>query len=104
MYFTINTAFANYLDMIPNFTESLQVPLIRSRATHEQILPVKLSISGFNKTLLHVSTNLKDFIYKYSIRKEFFNLQERHETTVLNSSKISLQIITSCTFLCLSPQ
>ena len=33
-YFMITMAFANYLDMIPNVTESL--PLIRDRATHEQ--------------------------------------------------------------------
>ena len=73
--------------MFPNFTESLQIPLIRNRTTCEQILPVHLSISGFDKTLLHVSTNLKDFIYNYTMRKEIFDLQERHETTVLNSSK-----------------
>ena len=57
MYFTINMAFAIYLDMLPNFTESLQVPLTRSRTTYEQFLLVVLSISGFHKTLLHASTN-----------------------------------------------
>ena len=70
MYFKINTAFANYLDMFPNLTESLQVPQIRNRTTYEQIFPINLSISAFNKTLLHVSTNLKDFIYNYTMRKE----------------------------------
>ena len=87
MYFSINMAFANYLDMLLNFTESLQVPLIRSRITYEQFLPINLSISGFDKTLLHASTSLKDFIYNYTIRKEIFDLKERHGTTVLNSSK-----------------
>ena len=33
MYFTINMAFANYLDMFPNVTESF--PLIRDKITHE---------------------------------------------------------------------
>ena len=61
-------AFANYLDLFSNFTESLQVPLIRNKTTYEQILPVNLSISGFDKTLLHVSSNLKDFIYNYTMR------------------------------------
>ena len=69
MYFTINMVFSNYLDMFPNFTESLQVPLIRNRTTYEQILPVNLSNSGFDKTLLHASTNLKDFIYNHTMRK-----------------------------------
>ena len=87
MYFTINTAFANYLDMFPNFTESLQVLIIKNRTTYEKILPINLNISGFEKTLLHVSTNLKDFIKSHTMRKEIFYLQGRHESTILNTSK-----------------
>ena len=96
--------FANYLEIFPNLTESLQFISIKNRTTYEQILPVILSILGFDKTLLHASTNLKDFINSYTKRKEIFYLQERHETTILNTSKNSFQIITSWTFLCLSPQ
>ena len=33
MYFTINMAFANYLDMFPNLTDSFQ--LIKDRTTYE---------------------------------------------------------------------
>ena len=47
MYFTINMAFTNYLEMFPNFTESLQFPPIKNRTTYEQILPVNLSIPAF---------------------------------------------------------
>ena len=47
MYFLINTNFANYLDMFPNFTESLQVLIIRNRTTYKQILPINLNILGF---------------------------------------------------------
>ena len=61
--------------------------LIKNRTTYEQILPVNLSISGFDKTLLHASTNLKDFLNNYIRRKEIFNLQERHENAILNTSK-----------------
>ena len=39
MYFTINTASANYLDMFPNLTESLKLPIIKNRTTFQQILP-----------------------------------------------------------------
>ena len=35
MYFTINTAFANYLDMFPNLAETLKFPLVRNRSTHD---------------------------------------------------------------------
>ena len=33
-----------------------------------------------------MSTNLKDFINSYTVKKEIFDLQGRHETTVLNTS------------------
>ena len=73
--------------MFPNFTESLQIPLIKDRTTYEQILPINLNTSGFDKSLLHMPTTLKDFINSYAKKKEIFNLQERHETTILNTSK-----------------
>ena len=37
-------------------------PISRDRTTYEQTLPLNLSISGFDKSLLHVPTNPKDFI------------------------------------------
>ena len=85
MYFTINRAFANYLNMFPNLTESF--PLTKNRPTYEQTLPLNLSISGFDKLLPHVSTNLKDFVESYAKDKENFHLKERHASTILNTSK-----------------
>ena len=41
MYFTINLAFTNYLDMLPNLTESLT--LIRDRTCHEQPLLIHIT-------------------------------------------------------------
>ena len=87
IYFMINTAFANYLDMFPNFTESLEFPIIKNRTTYKQILPINLNISGFDKTLLYAPTNLKDFINTYTRNKEIFDLQERHETIISDISK-----------------
>ena len=78
MYFTINTAFANYLEMFPNLTDSQQFLLIKNRIMYEQILPVNLSVSDFDRSLMHALTNLKDFINSYNERKEIFDLQERH--------------------------
>ena len=69
MYFMINTAFTNYLDMFPNLTESLQFPFIKNRTTYEQTLPTNLNITGFDKTLLHALTNLKDFVNSYTKKK-----------------------------------
>ena len=62
MYFTINTAFTNYLEMFLNFTDSLQTQLIRNRTTFKQTLPITLNVSLFDKSLLHTSTDLKDFV------------------------------------------
>ena len=43
MYFTINLVFTNYLDMLPNLTDSL--PIIKDRIRYEQPLSLNLSIS-----------------------------------------------------------
>ena len=85
MYFTINMAFTNYLDMFPNVTESF--PLIRDRTTHKQPLPVNLSIPDFDTSLLHSPTNLKIFLQVYAKNKEILDLEERHASKILNSSK-----------------
>ena len=40
MYFTVNTAFINYLDQFSNLTESLEFPIIKSKTTFKQTLPI----------------------------------------------------------------
>ena len=45
IYFTINMAFANYLEMLPNLTNPFQ--LIKDRTTYEQPLPINLSFPDF---------------------------------------------------------
>ena len=87
MYFTIKTAFANYLEMFPNLTDSLQTPLIKNRTMYKQILPISLNVSKLDRSLLHVSIDLKDFMNSYTKRKEIFDLQERHNST-FNTKKI----------------
>ena len=86
-YFTVNTAFVNYLDMYPNLTELLEFLVIRNRTTYEQTLPISLNISRFDSTLLTAATNLKDFMYRYAKHKEIFDLQQSHENMTLNTSK-----------------
>ena len=81
MYFTVNTAFINYLDQFPNLTESLEFLIIKNKTTFEQTLPISLNISKFDSILLTVSSNLKEFIPWYTHDKEFFDLQERHDSS-----------------------
>ena len=57
MYFTINLAFTNYLNMLPNLTDSL--PLMKDRARYEQPLPLNLSVSNFDSSLRLAPTKLK---------------------------------------------
>ena len=87
IYFTVNTAFVNYLDMFPNLTESHEFPIIKNWTTFEQILPISLNISRFDKTLLTASTDLKEFINSFTNHKEIFDLQERHDSMRLYTNK-----------------
>ena len=64
-------------------TESLEFLFIRNKTTFEQILPISLNVSKFDPTLLTVSNNLKEFIYRYTNNKEIFDLQERHDSMEL---------------------
>ena len=80
MYFTVNTAFVNYLDEFPNLTESLEFLIIKNKTTFEQILPIFLNASKFDPTLLTALSDLKGFINSYTKNKEIFDLQERHES------------------------
>ena len=84
MYFTVSMAFANYLDMFPNLTDSF--PLIKDRTIYEQPLPINLSIPDFDRSLLHVPTNLKKFVQDYAKNKKIFDLEERHVSRTLNYS------------------
>ena len=81
MYFTINLAFTNYLDVLPNLTESLT--LIRDRTCYEQPLPIHLNISHYDNSLTNRTSKLKEFLDNYiqsTDDKEIFDLQKRHTT------------------------
>ena len=64
MYFTVNTAFINYLDQFHNLTESLEFPIIKNKTIFEQVLPISLNISKFDSNLLTASSDLKEFIHQ----------------------------------------
>ena len=60
MYFTINLAFTNYPDILPNLTESLT--LIRDRTCYEQPLPTHLNIPQYDNSLTSRPSKLKEFL------------------------------------------
>ena len=45
LYFTVNTAFINYLDQFDNLTELHEFPILKNMTTFEQTLPIFLNIS-----------------------------------------------------------
>ena len=85
MYFIINLAFTNYLDMLPTLTDSL--PLINDRTKYEKPLHLNLNIPSFDNSLIHAPTKLKDFMNDYINNKEIFDLQQRHAVESFNSNK-----------------
>ena len=88
MYFTINLAFTNYLDMIPNLTDSLT--LIRDRTHYEQPIPIHLNIPHYDSSLTNRPSKLKEFLHNYihsTNNREIFDLQERHATHTFSHYK-----------------
>ena len=79
MYFTINLAFSNYLELMPNMTD--QLPINRGKTDFEQPLLIYLHILHFDNSLPNKPGKLKDFIHNYmqsTNNKEIFDLQKRH--------------------------
>ena len=90
MYFTINLAFINYLDMLPNLTELLT--LIRDRTHYEQPIPIHLNIPHCDNSLTNRPNKLKEFPDNYipsTDANEIFDLQKRHTTHTFHLTKIS---------------
>ena len=89
MYFTINLAFTNYLDMLPNVTDS--VPLIKDRTQFQQPLQIYLNIPHYDNSLYYRTIRLREFMTNYFLItvKKFFDLQQRNamESLTLSSSK-----------------
>ena len=69
MYFTANTAFANYIDQF-NLTEDLKFPILTNKITPEYTLPIFLNDSRFDVSLFTTPQTLKECISQYKPEKE----------------------------------
>ena len=79
MYFTINLAFSNYLELMPNITD--QLTLNRGKTNFEQPLPIYLNVLHYDTSLSDRPGKLKEFIHNYiqsTDNKEIFELQKGH--------------------------
>ena len=81
MYFTVNTAFVNYLDSLNNLTNSLKTLILLNRTTYKQTLPISLPPPEFDSKLLTATKTLKDFVHHIQQKREISYLQERHTNT-----------------------
>ena len=86
MYFTMNTAFSNYLDNLDNSTDSLKFPILLNRTTYKQTLPISLKLPEFDSELLKAPKTLKDFVHQFQYKKEIFDLQGRHTDNEVDMS------------------
>ena len=83
MYFTVNTAFTNYINQF-NLMEELEMPILTNKSTSEFNPPVFLNKSTFGDALLSAPLTLKEYIAEYKHEKEIFDLKERHDIDGLN--------------------
>ena len=74
IYFTVNTAFTNYIDQFKEL-EELEMPILSNKSTSKFTLPVFLNKSTFNDTLLSTLLTLKEYIAQYKHEKESFDLK-----------------------------
>ena len=77
MYFTVSTAFTNYIDQF-NLTEDLKFPILTNKITLEYTLPICLNNSGVDDSLFTVPQTLNEYISWYKHQKEILDLKERH--------------------------
>ena len=94
MYFTINSAFTNYLNEF-NLMEELDIPILTNISTSEVTLPVFLNKSTFDDTLLSAPPMLKEYISQYKHDKEIFDLKERHDIDELETEFASKNFFTN---------
>ena len=69
MYFTVNTAFTNYIDQF-NLIKDLKCPILTNKTTLEYTLLIFLNNSGFDGSLFTASQTLKEYISQYKHQKE----------------------------------
>ena len=94
MYFTINTAFTNYLNKF-NLMDKLEIPILNNKSTSEITLPIFLNESKFDDMLMYMPLTLKEYISQYKHDKEIFDMKERHDIDELETEFASKNFFTN---------
>ena len=72
MYFTINIAFANYLDQL---NKTINIPIERNW-TH-QVLPISIEAFNMSQSLLQAPKLLKEYINQYQENRKLMEIKEK---------------------------
>ena len=94
MYFTVNSAFTNYLNEF-NLMEEVDIPILTNKSTSEVTLPIFLIKSIFDDMLLSTPLTLKEYIAQYKCDQEIFDLKERHDIDELETEFVSKNFFTN---------
>ena len=74
MYFTINLAFANYLDQL---NETINIPIERNWTHQMQVLPISIEAFNISPSLLKAPKTLKEYINQYHKNRKLIDIQEK---------------------------
>ena len=74
MHFTVNLAFANYLDQLE---ETIDVPIERNWTHQIHVLPVSIEPFQMNQNLLQAPKTPKEYIEQYQENRKSLNIKEK---------------------------
>ena len=74
MYFTVNLAFANYLDQLD---ETINVPIERNWIHQLHVLPISIEPFQMSQNLMQTPKTLKDYINQYQENRRSLNMKEK---------------------------
>ena len=74
MYFTVNLAFANYLDQLE---ETIDVPIERNWMHQMHVLPISIEPFQMNQNFLQAPKTLKEYINQYQENRRSLNIKEK---------------------------
>ena len=78
MYFTVNLAFADYLEEL---NKSIKIPIERNWTHYKQILPISLESFQLKSSLLQAPKMLKDFIIQYQENRKINSQKEINQNS-----------------------
>ena len=74
MYFTINLAFANYLDQL---NKAINIPIERNWTHQMQVLPISIEAFNIHPSLLQAPKTLKEYINQYQENRKLIDIKEK---------------------------